>query len=938
MHTAMQKNKLAERTRCRAAVAPRGLTFQARECTSAAVARFDLSGARMHKRRPMPLWYAFSKDRTDGDRSMFELLGGKGANLAEMARLGIRVPPGFTLPTTVGARCRDGIDDSVREALREGIAHIERALGGPRFGDPERPLLLSVRSGARVSMPGMMDTVLNVGLNGDSLGGLARAASDRRFALDSYRRLIQMFGDVVAGVARAQLEAPVTAAKERRGVSADAELSADELESVILHLLGAYRAHTGAAFPQDPSAQLEQAVAAVFASWNTARAATYRRLHHIPDDWGTAATVQAMVFGNFGARSGTGVAFTRDPSSGQRRVLGEWLQNAQGEDIVAGTRTPAPILGAARGTLQTVLPETMAELGGLMQVLEAHYADMQDIEFTIEDGVLFLLQTRRGKRTAAAAVQIACDLVREGSIDERTAVSRVTPEQVGQLLHPQLDEEAPKTQIAMGLPASPGAASGAIVFDAAAAERRALHGTDVILVRRETSPEDVGGMHAARGILTATGGMTSHAAVVARGMGRPCVSACQGLHVDAAARVLRVAGRTLREGDAITLDGATGAVYLGIVPTVAPRHSGDFSTLLGWADAIRARRVRANADTAEDARAAVALGAEGIGLCRTEHMFFAGERIVAVQQMILAPTLEARETALAKLFPMQREDFVAILRVMGERPVTIRLLDPPLHEFLPHSGADVARLAASVGVDEGHVLAKVAELREQNPMLGHRGCRLGLTYPEVYAMQTRAVVEAMCDLVAAGAAPQVEIMVPLIASAEELVACRAQVEAVAETVFAARGVRVHLHIGTMIELPRAALLADEIAAHADFFSFGTNDLTQTTLGLSRDDAGRFLPTYLARGFLASDPFASLDQAGVGKLVSMAARLGRGVKPGLKLGVCGEHGGDPASIAFFADQGLDYVSCSPYRLPVARMALAHHALRRTSPATNEPCDE
>jgi pyruvate, orthophosphate dikinase len=884
------------------------------------------------------LWYAFAKGKADGDRNMKNTLGGKGANLAEMCNLGIPVPPGFTLPTNLSTRFYDDgqkLAADVIQAIDAGLAHIEKSLSGPKLGDKEWPLLVSCRSGARTSMPGMMDTVLNIGLTQTTVEGLAKRTNNRRFALDSYRRLIQMYGDVVMGVSKEELEHPLAERKKARNLKWDNQLSADDLEGIIEQMLGVYRKHAGEAFPQDAREQVRRAVGAVFMSWNGKRAITYRNLNKIPHDWGTAANVQAMVFGNFGDSSATGVCFTRDPSTGERVVMGEWLPNAQGEDVVAGIRTPGPLheknaAGSDVGSLEKKLPKAYGELMAVLERLEKHYKDMQDVEFTIQEGELFVLQTRNAKRTAAAAVKVAVDMVAEKVIDERTAVTRVSPEQIDMLLHPQIDPKAKKNTLAKGLPASPGAAAGRIALDPDDAEARAKKGEAVILVRKETSPEDIHGMHAAKGILTATGGMTSHAAVVARGMGRPCVAGCSALAIDEKAGKVTVTtpkGEThvLSNGDEITLDGAKGEVYLGIVPTVKASLTGDFGKLMGWADAARNRKVRANADTPEDARNAVELGAEGIGLCRTEHMFFAPERIRAVREMILSSDEASRRRALAKIEPMQVQDFVGIFEAMAGKPVTIRFLDPPLHEFLPREESEIRSIAKELGVTPEALKQKNDALHEFNPMLGHRGCRLGLVYPEINEMQARAVLTAACQVAKKGVTVLPEIMIPLVMVPEELKRAREQILRVAEEVFKKEGRRVEFMIGTMIELPRAALVADHIAEHADFFSFGTNDLTQTAMGLSRDDAGRFLPYYVEHGVLPTDPFVSLDTSGVGKLVAMGTELGRKTKSGLKVGVCGEHGGDPSSIAFFAATGLDYVSCSPFRIPVARVALAHAAI-------------
>ncbi len=884
----------------------------------------------------MRSWYGFGEGHADGNRDMKNLLGGKGANLAEMSRLGFPVPPGFTLPTS---SCTDfyaaggKLSEAMLTAIDEGIAFVEAQLDGPRLGDPERPLLFSVRSGARVSMPGMMDTVLNLGLTDVSVEALAKSTDNRRFALDSYRRLIVMYADVVKGADRTRMDEPLEAMKKARKARHDSDLTAEDLTEVVARMKAVYAELVGEAFPQDARQQIRDAVSAVFGSWRTHRAQVYRKHNGIPEHWGTAANVQAMVFGNFGDRSGTGVAFTRNPSTGVRKVMGEWLPNAQGEDVVAGIRTPGPLLesevgsGGAVGSLERSMPEVFSELMGMFEQLEKHYCDMQDVEFTVQEGKLFLLQTRNAKRTARAALESAIEMADEGLIDRKTAVMRVTPAQIDQLMHPQIDPDAPKKLLARGLPASPGAASGKIVLTADEAVRRNELGEKVILVRKETSPEDIHGMVAAVGILTATGGMTSHAAVVARGMGRTCVAGCASLSVDDEKVTVRAAyGEvTLRPGDEITLDGTSGQVYQGIVPTTAAEMSGSFGTLLEWADEIRRLRVRANADTPEDARTAVRLGAEGIGLCRTEHMFFAPERIRAVREMILAATPEARKTAIDKLEPMQREDFVGIFEAMGSRPVTIRFLDPPLHEFLPHTDKEIQEIADDLGVSALELRRKAESLSEFNPMLGHRGCRLGISFPEIYAMQARAVIDAACLVKAKGVDVHPEIMIPLVMVPAELERLRALVVGIADEIIATRKADLVYSVGTMIELPRAALVADEIADHADFFSFGTNDLTQTTLGLSRDDTAKFLPQYIEAGVLANDPFASLDQTGVGQLVKLGTERGRSKKDKLKVGVCGEHGGDPSSIEFFHKVGLDYVSCSPYRVPVARIAAAQAAL-------------
>jgi pyruvate,orthophosphate dikinase len=861
-------------------------------------------------------------------------LGGKGANCAEMAGIGLPVPPGFIIPTplcTAYAEAGNRLPEALVEALPEGLAHIEAAVGtGARFGDPDNPLLVSVRSGARVSMPGMMDTVLNLGLNDRTVEGLAARSGDPRFAFDSYRRFVQMYGDVVLGLDHYLFEEALELLKDDRGVTLDTDLSAEDLRALVRTYLAIVETNTGRPFPQDPREQLKGAVAAVFGSWQSERARVYRRLNDIPEDWGTAVTVQAMVFGNMGDDSATGVAFTRDPATGEKRIYGEYLVNAQGEDVVAGIRTPDHLTKAAREaagasglSMEEAMPAVFAQLRDIFELLERHYRDCQDIEFTVQQGFLFILQTRSAKRTARAALRMAVDMVEEGLISTEEAILRVDPQVLDQLLHPTLDPAAERQVIATGLPASPGAASGAIVLDSAEAERRAGLGESVILVRVETSPEDIAGMHAARGILTARGGMTSHAAVVARGMGRPCVSGAGSLFIDAEARTVRAGETLLREGERITIDGGTGEVMLGDVAMVEPELSGDFATLMGWADEHRRLKVRANAETPADCRTAVQFGAEGVGLARTEHMFFEGERIGAMREMILADSTETRRAALAKLLPVQRADFAALFAVMGSRPVTIRLLDPPLHEFLPAREADFEELARDLGVSVAAVKRRTAELHEFNPMLGHRGCRLAITYPEIAEMQARAIFEA-----ALGAAvePSLEIMVPLVATRRELELVKRVIDRMAEAVFGEAGRRIPYLVGTMIELPRAAIRADEIAAVAQFFSFGTNDLTQTALGLSRDDAAKFLGAYVEAGIYPRDPFVTIDREGVGALVELAAARGRAARPDLKLGICGEHGGDPESIAFVAGLGLDYVSCSPWRVPIARLAAAQAALR------------
>ena len=880
--------------------------------------------------------YRFGGGVADGTADMKNHLGGKGANLAEMASIGLPVPPGLTIATPICAAFYDAggkLPDSVKAETLDAIKHIE-AVTGKSFGNPADPLLVSVRSGARVSMPGMMDTVLNLGLNDATVQGLATASGNPRFAWDSYRRFIQMFGDVVLGLDHYLFEDALEIAKEDRGVTLDTDLTAEDLQALVARYKVIVAQNWGDEFPQDPHEQLWASIGAVFGSWRSDRARTYRRLNDIPESWGTAVTVQAMVFGNRGPTSATGVAFTRDPSTGERVTYGEFLINAQGEDVVAGIRTPQYLTHAARtragakaSSMEEAMPVVYAELDRVFQLLETHYRDMQDIEFTVEDGRLWMLQTRSGKRTAKAALKIAVDMAEEGLITKAEAVLRVEANALDQLLHPTLDPNAHRNIIARGLPASPGAASGVIVLDSDTAETRARLGEPVILVRTETSPEDIHGMHAAQGILTARGGMTSHAAVVARGMGRPCVSGAGTLVIDLSARTIRVPGHTLKEGDRITLDGATGEVMLGEVATVEPELAGDFARLMEWADTFRRMKVRTNAETPADCRTARGFGAEGIGLCRTEHMFFEPSRITSVRRMILAEDRQTRDSALAELLPEQRADFAEIFRVMAGLPCTIRLLDPPLHEFLPHDDAGYADVAAATGIAPATVKRRIAELHEFNPMLGHRGCRLGITFPEIYAMQARAIFEAAVAVAReSGETVIPEVMVPLVGTARELEITKAIIDAEAQAVFEEQDHRLEYLVGTMIELPRAALRAADIAHHAEFFSFGTNDLTQTTLGISRDDAARFLSHYVDQGIYARDPFVSIDEDGVGELVSLATERGRSTTPTLKLGICGEHGGDPASIAFVEKLGLDYVSCSPYRVPIARLAAAQAALK------------
>jgi pyruvate,orthophosphate dikinase len=864
------------------------------------------------------------------------ITGGKGANLAEMASIGLPVPPGFTITTEECVRyLNEGADfsDALREAVSGAIGHIEASVG-KRFGDASDPMLVSVRSGARVSMPGMMDTVLNLGLNDETVEGLAATSGDERFAWDSYRRFIQMYSDVVLGLDHGLFEEALEICKEDNGFYADTELSADDWKALVGEFKGIVESELGESFPQDVFHQLWGAIRAVFDSWDSDRAKVYRRLNDIPADWGTAVNVQAMVFGNMGDTSATGVAFTRDPATGERAYYGEYLINAQGEDVVAGIRTPQYLTKAARETagakplsMEEAMPEAYSELARVFDLLEGHYRDMQDIEFTVERGKLWMLQTRSGKRTAKAALRMAVEMEGEGLIDREEAVRRVDPMALDQLLHPTLDPEAARNVLGSGLPASPGAAAGKIVLDADTAEQWVERGEKVILVRVETSPEDIHGMHAAQGILTARGGMTSHAAVVARGMGRPCVSGASAVSIDLASRTLRIGHEELKEGDEITLDGANGQIMLGIVPTVEPELAGDFGTLMEWADALRRMKVRTNAETPADCKIARSFGAEGIGLCRTEHMFFDASRIKAVRQMILAEEEAGRRGALEVLLPEQRADFTAIFEVMAGLPCTIRLLDPPLHEFLPIQDAEFEELADATGLGVAHLKRRAGELHEFNPMLGHRGCRLGITFPEIYEMQARAIFEAACDVkTASGEAPVPEIMVPLVATSKELAILKALIDETAQKVFAEKGSEVDYLVGTMIELPRAALMAGEIAEEGAFFSFGTNDLTQTTLGVSRDDSAKFLAPYVEKGIFARDPFVSLDIEGVGQLVELAAERGRVTRPDIKLGICGEHGGDPASIAFCETVGLDYVSASPYRVPIARLAAAQASLK------------
>ncbi len=879
--------------------------------------------------------YRFGLGKADGSAEMRDLLGGKGANLAEMSNLGLPVPPGFTISTEMCALYNESgkrFPDKLKTEVADALTQVGNAVG-VAFGDPENPLLVSVRSGARASMPGMMDTVLNLGLNDRTVDGLAAKSGERRFAYDSYRRFIQMYSDVVLGIDHHVFEEILETYKQAAGVELDTDLTAEDWVKIVADYKEAVENESGRPFPQDPHEQLWGAIAAVFESWNTPRAITYRRLHNIPNHWGTAVNVQAMVFGNRGDRSATGVAFTRNPSTGEKSLYGEFLVNAQGEDVVAGIRTPQHLTEAAKAeagdtkpSLEALMPELFAELSAIYARLEARYRDMQDVEFTIQEGKLWMLQTRSGKRTSKASLKIAVDMAEEGLITREEAVLRIDPGQLDQLLHPMLDPNAEIRILTTGLPASPGAATGEIVFDADKAEALKQHGHTVILVRTETSPEDIHGMHAAAGILTARGGMTSHAAVVARGMGRPCVSGAGAIRIDMKERTMLIGDTMLDEGDIITINGAKGHVIEGKVPMLQPELSGDFARLMTWADEIRRMRIRANADTPRDAKQAREFGAEGIGLCRTEHMFFDEDRILAVRRMILASDEAGRREALSKLLPMQRQDFIELFEIMAELPVTIRLLDPPLHEFLPHLDDEIREVAQALGAEEDFVRHRLAQLREVNPMLGHRGCRLAITYPEVTEMQARAIFEAAIEAKRkTGKLVSPEVMIPLVGLRKEFDILRVVIDKVARDVFKEMGDTVDYQVGTMIELPRAALRAGEIAEEAEFFSFGTNDLTQTTFGISRDDAAMFLGEYAAKGVIDYDPFVTIDQEGVGELVAIGAERGRATRPKIKLGICGEHGGDPASIDFCERIGLDYVSCSPYRVPVARLAAAQAAL-------------
>ena len=884
----------------------------------------------------MTQWvYTFGDGKAEGQAGMRDLLGGKGANLAEMSNLGLPVPPGFTISTEVCVYYYahgQSYPAELTAQVENALTHVGK-LTGKTFGDNANPLLVSVRSGARASMPGMMDTVLNLGLNDVTVEALAKGANDERFAYDSYRRFIQMYSNVVLDVDHHHFEDALEEYKERKGVTLDTDLSAADWKTLIAKYKAIVKEAIGKDFPQDPKEQLWGAIGAVFGSWMNARAIKYRELHNIPASWGTAVNVQAMVFGNLGETSATGVAFTRNPSTGEKELYGEFLVNAQGEDVVAGIRTPQDITekariaaGSDRPSLEKVMPEAFKEFIRICGLLEKHYRDVQDVEFTIERGKLWMLQTRNGKRTAKAALKIAVELAAEGLINQDEAVGRIDPASLDQLLHPTIDPNAERKVVASGLPASPGAAAGEIVFDSDEAEAAKAAGKKVILVRVETSPEDIHGMHAAEGILTTRGGMTSHAAVVARGMGKPCVSGAGMVRVDYATQTMSAGGVTLKKGDFITIDGTTGQVLQGAVKMLEPELSGEFATLMGWADKVRRMKVRANAETPLDARTARGFGAEGIGLCRTEHMFFEGDRIIAMREMILADDEKGRRAALAKLLPMQRADFVELFTIMSGLPVTIRLLDPPLHEFLPHTDEEIAEVASAMNASPAKLKQRAAELHEFNPMLGFRGCRLAVAYPEIAEMQARAIFEAAVEAaMTTGKAVIPEVMVPLVMTKPELDLVKGRIDAMAEAVKKETGAKFDYQVGTMIELPRAALRAAEIAEAAEFFSFGTNDLTQTTLGISRDDAASFLGPYTAKGILPADPFVTIDQEGVGELVKFAAERGRVTRKDIKLGICGEHGGDPASIAFCEKTGLDYVSCSPYRVPIARLAAAQAAL-------------
>lgn len=880
--------------------------------------------------------YSFGDSKSEGDSSMRNLLGGKGANLAEMSNMGLPVPPGFTITTEVCSAYYDNnrnFPEGLKSQIESAISKVESILGA-KFGDEENPLLFSVRSGARASMPGMMDTVLNLGLNDNSVLGLAKKSDNDRFAYDSYRRFIQMYSDVVLGVDHYNFEVILDEKKQELGISLDTDLKAEDLKDLCQLFKNKVKEEANIEFPQDVNQQLWGAVEAVFSSWMNDRAITYRKLNDIPAEWGTAVNVQSMVFGNMGQTSATGVAFTRNPSTGEKELYGEYLINAQGEDVVAGIRTPQSItisgkdqLDSDLPSMEETMPEVFAELEKTYKILESHYKDMQDIEFTVQDKKLWMLQTRNGKRTAAAAVKIAVDMVEEGLINKKEAVSRLDPESLDQLLHPTLDPNARTQIISKGLPASPGAASGIVVFSSQEAEKLSENGEKVILVRIETSPEDIKGMHVSQGILTARGGMTSHAAVVARGMGTPCVSGASTININYSSKTFTSDNVTVKEGDVITINGSTGDVILGEVPTLKPELSGDFAKIMSWADEIRTLKVRTNAETPQDCKTAREFGAEGIGLCRTEHMFFSEDRIMAVREMILAENSEGRKSSLEKLLPMQRQDFVEIFKIMIGLPVTIRLLDPPLHEFLPHKENEIKELADYAKVEIDFVRRRISQLKEENPMLGHRGCRLGISYPEIYQMQARAIFEAASQVKKeTGKEVLLEIMVPLVAVKKELELMKALIVKTEQEVESETKTKLNYMVGTMIELPRAALTADKIAQEAEFFSFGTNDLTQTTFGLSRDDAGNFLPHYQNQNIIEKDPFAELDREGVGELVKIAVEKGKTTRHDIKLGICGEHGGNPNSIYFCHETGLNYVSCSPYRVPIARLAAAKATLK------------
>ncbi|HDS03846.1 MAG TPA: pyruvate, phosphate dikinase [Firmicutes bacterium] len=877
--------------------------------------------------------YYFGSGQTEGKADMKNLLGGKGANLAEMANLNVPVPPGFTITTESSVEYYghgETLWDELKNEVMGNLEKLEKSMG-IKFGDNNNPLLVSVRSGARVSMPGMMDTILNLGLNDDAVKGMADITSNPRLAYDSYRRFIQMFSDVAMGVDGSLFEHALESIKKKNGYKIDTELTVEDLKKLVEEYKAIYKKEQGQEFPQDPMEQLWAAIEAVFKSWNTKRAVHYRKLHGIPDTWGTAVNVQAMVFGNMGDDSATGVCFTRDPATGENVFFGEYLINAQGEDVVAGIRTPQPINKSKKKneneiSLEEAMPKAYAQLVEIYKRLEKHYRDMQDLEFTIQKGTLFMLQTRTGKRTAQAAVKIAVDMVDEGLISKEEAVLRVAPDQLDQLLHPMIDPDAEMNVIAAGLPASPGAAVGKVVFDAEHAFEEAEKGEDVILVRMETSPEDIKGMAAANGILTVRGGMTSHAAVVARGMGKCCVSGAEAINLSYQKKAFEVNGTTVKEGEWITLNGSTGEVMLGKVPTMDPVLAGDFGKLMEWADAFRTIGVRTNADTPHDAKVAREFGAQGIGLCRTEHMFFEGDRIRAVREMILSEEESGRRKALAQIEPMQTEDFVGIFEAMEDLPVTIRLLDPPLHEFVPHEKEQQEAMARQMNVSVEKIREKVDQLSEFNPMLGHRGVRLGITFPEIYEMQARAILRAACLVQKKGKKVYPEIMIPLVGTKPEFDIMREMVDRVAQEIFATENVKVGYTVGTMIEIPRACLIADKIAEKAEFFSFGTNDLTQMTFGYSRDDAGKFLKEYVDKKILPRDPFQALDQEGVGEMVEIGIERGRKERPELKIGICGEHGGEPSSVEFCHRAGMNYVSCSPYRVPVARLAAAHAALK------------